>query len=58
VSAVTQIQFSARPAKFIRITQTGTDKKLYWSIHELGIGTPGKKPELTKAKPAATSEFE
>jgi len=36
-SAVTDIHFRATPAKFIRITQTGKNKGLYWSIHELNL---------------------
>ena len=34
---VTEISFPAAPAKFIRITQTGSVDGLFWSIHELGV---------------------
>jgi hypothetical protein len=34
---LTEIRFPAAPAKFIRITQTGSVDGLFWSIHELGV---------------------
>ncbi len=34
---VTEISFPAAPARFIRITQTGSVDGLFWSIHELGV---------------------
>jgi len=53
----TEIIFPAAPAKFIRITQTGSVQGLYWSIHELSVYTPGL---VSKAAPAAkaASKFE
>ena len=36
-NAVTDIQFPATKAKFVRITQTGAVGGLFWSIHELNI---------------------
>ena len=39
-SGITEIQFDPRPAKFIRITQTGSVKGNFWSIHELEILLP------------------
>jgi len=38
--AMTEIHFAAAPAKFIRITQTGTVHGLFWSIHELQVMAP------------------
>jgi fibronectin type 3 domain-containing protein len=42
-SAVTSISFSARTARYIRITQTGSNG-LWWSIHELNIYGAGPPP--------------
>jgi hypothetical protein len=43
-SAVTSINFSARTARYVRITQTGANS-LWWSIHELNIyGNAAAKP--------------
>lgn len=36
-SAITDIAFAARTARFIRIEQTGTDINRWWSIHELFV---------------------
>jgi hypothetical protein len=35
--AVTEIAFKATPAKFVRITQTGSAEGSYWSVHELQL---------------------
>ena len=35
----TEIAFSSAPARFIRITQTGSEGGVFWSIHELQILT-------------------
>lgn len=40
--AFTEITFPAAKAKFVRITQTGAVKGLYWSIHELEVLQPAK----------------
>jgi hypothetical protein len=37
---VTDINFPAARAKFIRLTQTGSVGGLFWSIHELQIIAP------------------
>ncbi|MEQ1859113.1 MAG: discoidin domain-containing protein [Chthoniobacteraceae bacterium] len=42
LAANTVIQFAPAKAKFIRVTQTGSVKGLYWSIHELQVFTPTK----------------
>jgi fibronectin type 3 domain-containing protein len=49
-SAVTSINFSARTARYVRITQTGVNS-LWWSIHELNIYGAGPPPP-----PAGLSE--
>jgi len=41
-SGTTTISFTARSARYIRITQTGSNGG-YWSIHELGIYNAGAK---------------
>ncbi|HWX21682.1 MAG TPA: discoidin domain-containing protein [Candidatus Binatia bacterium] len=49
-SAVTSISFAARTARYIRITQTGSNG-LWWSIHELnvdGIGAPPPPAGVTE----------
>ncbi len=38
--AITEITFDPVRAKFLRITQTGTVKGLFWSIHELELIAP------------------
>ena len=35
--AITEIEFPAAKAKFIRLTQTGAVDGLFWSIHELQV---------------------
>jgi mono/diheme cytochrome c family protein len=45
-SPVTTIAFPPAKAKFIRLTQTGAVKGLFWSIHELQIFTV---PDITTA---------
>lgn len=35
--AITEIEFPATKAKFIRLTQTGSVNGLFWSIHELQV---------------------
>jgi F5/8 type C domain len=50
-SAVTSISFSARAARYLRITQPGSNG-LWWSIHELNIyGTPPTSPDSLVAVP-------
>lgn len=50
--ALTEIAFPPAQTQFIRITQTGSDPGLFWSIHELQVLTPPPPiPKLT-AKPA------
>ena len=39
-ATLTSIEFSPAPAKFIRITQTGAVKGLFWSIHDLQVFAP------------------
>ena len=53
----TEIWFPPAAAKFIRLTQTGSVRGLFWSIHELSVYTPGI---MTKAAPATkgSSKFE
>lgn len=41
--AVTDIRFNTVPAKFIRITQTGSAGGNFWSIHELNVLQEAKK---------------
>ncbi|MEP2777180.1 MAG: discoidin domain-containing protein [Luteolibacter sp.] len=42
-AVLTQITFPAQPAKCLRITQTGSEKRLFWSVHELQIfAQPGE----------------
>ncbi len=48
VHPITEIELSSSaPAKYIRITQTGTSPNKYWSIHELAIkGVTGNEPKV------------
>jgi len=34
---ITTITFAPQTARFIRITQTGSDEKFFWSIHEVNV---------------------
>lgn len=43
---VTEIQFRPARARFVRITQTGEVKGLYWSIHELQLFAPKQEASL------------
>ena len=36
-SSVTRINFPVTRARFIRVTQTGSENHLYWSVHELKL---------------------
>lgn len=36
-SGITTIAFPARTARYIRITQTGTDPLYHWSVYELDV---------------------
>ena len=45
---VTEIEITPAKAKFIRITQTGAVKGLFWSIHEVNIYSKTRK-ELAHA---------
>ncbi len=40
--ARTEIEFKPSNARFIRITQTGAEKGVFWSIHEVKIYQPGR----------------
>ena len=40
--ARTEIEFEPASARFIRIIQTGAEKGVYWSIHEMKIYQPGR----------------
>jgi mono/diheme cytochrome c family protein len=51
-SALTEIKFPAAKTKFIRITQTGTVKGLFWSIHELDLLSEGQG-KITEGKATA-----
>lgn len=57
-SALTEIQFPPVKTKFIRITQTGEVKGLYWSIHELDILEPPSQKiiKASAAKPKQSFE--
>ena len=52
-SALTQIVFPAAPAKFIRITQTGSHPSYFWSIYEMQVLQPAgaRKVEVALADP-------
>ncbi len=56
----TEITFTPVKTKFIRITQTGSVKGLFWSIHELQILQPPDQEKVTLAasKKAEVSAFE
>jgi mono/diheme cytochrome c family protein len=51
-SALTEIKFPVAKTKFIRITQTGTVKGLFWSIHELDLLSEGQG-KITEGKATA-----
>ncbi len=55
-SGTTTISFAARSARYIRITQTGSNSR-FWSIHELGIYHAGVKlaPNVAPIGLAATT---
>ncbi len=48
--AVLRIAFGATPARFIRITDLGSEDTWFWSIHELTVSGPQGKVDLTGAK--------
>ncbi|MFA6545520.1 MAG: discoidin domain-containing protein [Limisphaerales bacterium] len=50
--ALTEIEFPTTKTKFIRITQTGSVKGLYWSIHELDVLSDSKE-QITAGKATA-----
>jgi hypothetical protein len=56
----TEIQFKPVTTKFIRITQMGKARGLYWSIHELQLLQPPSSDEIKTAnsKTAAAPQFE
>jgi mono/diheme cytochrome c family protein len=56
----TEIQFEPVKTKFIRITQMGKARGLYWSIHELQLLQPAPPDEIKTAlsKTAAAPQFE
>jgi mono/diheme cytochrome c family protein/glucose/arabinose dehydrogenase len=52
--AVTEIDFKPLKTKHLRITQTGSVKGLFWSIHEMQIFRAAiQKPEIKKAAASA-----
>ena len=51
VGPLTQIEFAPTPARYIRITQTGSVKGNFWSIAELEVFQPGKTPAVKTASP-------
>ena len=58
-NAVTEIQFPATKTKFIKITQTGEVKGLFWSIHELDVLEPASQKKIiapVAAKPKQSFE--
>jgi mono/diheme cytochrome c family protein len=58
-NAVTEIQFPATKTKFIKITQTGEVKGLFWSIHELDVLEPPSQKKIiapVAAKPKQSFE--
>jgi hypothetical protein len=46
---VTEISFAPVKTKFVKITQTGSQKGTYWSIHELSLMQPSSKGTLASA---------
>ncbi len=44
--AVTEIDFPAVNARFIRVTQTGSVNGLFWSIHELQVLAASSAPQI------------
>lgn len=56
----TEILFDPLQTKFIRMTQTGSSRKFYWSIHELQILQPPDPAKIKAAQTgkAAPSQFE
>ncbi len=56
--ALTEIDFPSANTRFIRITQTGADPNLFWSIHELQVLTdppPRSKSTPTPLAPPTTN---
>ncbi|MGB0578115.1 MAG: DUF7133 domain-containing protein [Limisphaerales bacterium] len=54
---ITEISFSLTTTRHLRITQTGSVKGLFWSIHDLQIYRAAlQKPEIKKLKAAAGFE--
>jgi mono/diheme cytochrome c family protein/glucose/arabinose dehydrogenase len=51
-TALTEIKLPPTKTKFIRITQTGSVKGLFWSIHELDV-LSDTKGQITEGKAAA-----
>ena len=43
-SGITEINFTERSARFVRITQTGTKSRNWWSIHEISVGRGSDDP--------------
>ena len=44
-TVVTRVTFATQPARFIRVTQTGSSGSYWWSIAEFNVyGTPGAVP--------------
>ena len=41
---ITRIGFPSQTARFIRVTQTGSDAKYYWSISEFDVCVKGQAP--------------
>ncbi len=59
-SRTTEITFAPVKTKFIRVTQTGKVKGIFWSIHEVQVYQPPaeEKVKLAQAKKAEASKFE
>ncbi|MFK7997022.1 MAG: discoidin domain-containing protein [Granulosicoccus sp.] len=53
-SAITDITFTKQPARFIRITQTGSDAFYWWSIYDLKVfGNDNDNAHVANAAPDA-----
>lgn len=57
-SAVTEIQFPPTKTRFIRITQTGSAKGNFWSIHELDILEPPSQKTIKATASKDKASFE
>jgi len=57
-NAMTEIQFPTTKTRFIRITQTGSAKGNYWSIHELDILEPPSQKTIKATAAKSKVSFE